>query len=177
MLRNPPYKVLGVELWACHGLPALVTLLSAAAVALIMWETASHYVKPVTLTAIWAEPRQITVAEIMAQTPDHGALHVYKNGYWSRLCSTTAEQTFIDEQGTISARVLPHKVDVPKTTGAFATKQRPKGVLIPQELAMKVKFSGKPVLYRFKIENKSDCPMTFFPITNAGAEAAFEIIP
>lgn len=176
-MGKPPYRVFGLQLMACHGVPALVASVIMVVASAAIWETASHLSKPITLDAIWAEPRQITVAEVLAQKPDQGALHIYKAGYWSRLCETTAEQTFIDEQGTITARVLPHTVDVPKSVGPFSSKSRPKGVLIPQELAMKVKFTGKPALFRFRIQNHSECPFTLFPIDGTPVEASFEIVP
>lgn len=179
MIHTPPYRVplLGINLWACHGLPALFTGFLLLIFSIAAWEGSQHLVSPVTVTGLWAEPRQMTVAQVLAQTKGNGALHLSKNGYWTKACPTTAYQSYIDEQGVLTVSATPHNVEVPKEMGPFESKPRSRGVFVPAELALKVQATRKAATYRFRIENKSRCPWTIFPINNDPVEATFEIVP
>jgi len=171
MIHNPPYRLFGYELAACHGIPAIVMILSSIILSAVIIECASQYVKPVTLDSIWVEPRTVSAASIMAQTEDKGAVQLHKSGMWSRLCNVTAKQTFIDERGGTLMQGEYHSVDTPPHSGRFANKFR--DLQIPKLLA------HQPGVWRIKIENVGICNWfeKFMPITGMTAEATFEIIP
>lgn len=169
--HHPPYRIFGFELAACHGIPALVTIISALGLSLIAVETASQYVKPVTLDAMWIEPHAVTAAQINAQTEKKGAVQIHKTGNWSRLCNVTAKQTFVDERGGTMLQGEYHPVDTPSSAGRFTNKSR--DLQIPKLLA------NQPGIWRVKIDNSGTCnPFErFLPITGMVSEATFEILP
>ena len=175
MLHNPPYKIFGLTLWACHGIPAMFFMFCTIIAGLSAFEVSSQMRKPVELTAIWAEPHRITVDAILAQDLEHGALHLHKAGFWNRLCSVTAEQTFLDEHGAVIQTAVPHKIDTPEQAGAFSDKLRPQAVFVPKQIAQ------TPGIYRFKISNAGSCwwlekSFPFLQIKGMTAEAIFEVV-
>lgn len=171
MSHHPPYRIFGYELAACHGIPAIVMILGALSLSIIMIESASQYVKPITLDSIWVEPRTVTTAQIRDQTEQVGAVKIHKTGQWSRLCNVTAKQTFIDERGGTMMQGEYHAVDTPRKNGRFSNKSR--DLQIPKLLA------NQPGIWRVRIDNSGQCNWLerFFPIGGMTAEATFEIVP
>jgi hypothetical protein len=173
MFGGPPWRVFGRTIAACHGVPLFVTVTFVAVLLLLVGELASQSIKPTQLSAIWFEPNKITVAEIQAQTPGNGALHLHKTGIWRRLCASTSEQTFITERGGEVLKLAPHTVEVPSKTGPIRDKVRPVGIQVPKSLMTEF---GK---VRFRLELTSSCWWleNYFPIYGGRTEAVFEIVP
>lgn len=168
VIHHPPYRIFGYELAACHGIPALVGIIATLLFSAIAIETASQYVKPVTVDALWVEPRAITAAQIKSG----GVVKIHKTGNWSRLCGVTAKQTFIDERGGTMLQGEYHVVDTPQRAGRFSNKSR--DLEIPKLLAT------QPGVWRIKIDNSGVCntfERLLLPISGMTAEATFEIVP
>lgn len=182
MPGGPPWHIFGRPVFGCHGLPFLVFVLTVSFTLTAGLELASQSVKPVELTAIWTEPRAVTIAAIMAQpmdeaNPERGAAtQLYKTGIWHRLCPVEARQTFTDEQGNILVAGSFHEVDTKHAKlGSFERKHR--GLVIPKALA---KFG--PGIYRMKLENTGQCLPEkllggLISIHGMTAETTFEIVP
>lgn len=183
MLKDPPYRLLGLTFWSCHGLPAVVVGFVTLVLGLGIVESASQYVKPVELTAIWTEPRSVSVGAILAQPldegePEHGAAtQLYKSGVWNRLCDVEAKQTFTDEQGNVLVAGSFHHVDTKHARlGSFDRKHR--GLVVPKALA-----ALGPGIYRMKLENTGSCWFGerlfggLLAIRGMSAEATFQIVP
>lgn len=173
MLFGPPWRIFGRTITGCHGMPLLVTSTFVTVLLLLIGELASQSIKPTQLSAIWFEPNKVTVAEIQAQTPGNGALHLHKTGVWRRLCPSTSEQMFITERGGEIIKISPHAVDVPKKTGPIVDKARPAGIQVPKSLMTEL----GPI--RFRLELTSSCWWleNYFPIFGGRTEAVFEIVP
>lgn len=174
---GPPWMIFGKRVMACHGVPALVTLLCAAVFGVSVFEAVSHSIKPVTLTAIWLAPNHFTVAQIKEHalamerdpknTPPLAMLN--KTGEWKRRCTVTAHQFFVDKRGTTKIQGGLHSVKAPRKLGPITADPRPaeiSPVLTPGE-------------WHFRIENYGDCLPgdQFFPIDGMTAEAPFTIDP
>lgn len=171
MMHNSPYRIFGWTIAACHGVPAITMISAALVVGVLLFELSSQYIKPVELSAIWVEPRTISVKDILAQTDDHAAVKLHKSGRWNRLCNVTASQTFSDERASTVLYGEDHDVDTPPRTGTFSNKAR--DLQIPKMLAT------SPGTWKIRIDNEGNCwPLErFFPIGGMKAEATFEIVP
>jgi len=167
-MKTTPVEIpfTGIKMAACHGIPMIVVGTVVAVLGFLILATASRLVPPVTLTAIWLEPHQITSAEIRAQIP----VMMSKTGSWARLCPSYAVETFFDERGNRLLQSDEHRIDVPNVTGPISHTPRP--VLIPSLLA------GTPGRYKLHLDDYSACwPWeNWWPIYSSSVEAPFEIV-
>ncbi len=130
-----PFTIFGYRFTTCHVLPALAMLALLALSLFPVFALVSHYVPPVQLTSIWLEKSVFTAAEVASGEAE---FTLRKSGKWRRFCPVDAQQTFINETGTVSLDGEIHQVDFPRAAADGTTlqgKPRKKPDIVPKILA------------------------------------------